>query len=129
MYCSSELQSKRKAFAKKKATAESDSTSSIPIPDSEPGGTPRGDRRGSFFQSLEQQLAEQQLTLNRRHSMSPQNRYLCCAIIEMFGQYLSNFRSVNLGVEYLCNKDHYSSNFLLYFYVVFAVVNIMLYDM
>ena len=76
MHYSSELQSKRKAFANKKLPAEStNSASSITVPEEEPSGVPRGDRRGSFFQSLEQQLAEQQLGLNRRYSMSPQNRY------------------------------------------------------
>ena len=42
---------------------------------------------------------------------------------------LLGFTSVNLGVEYLCNKGPSFFQLFTIFYVVFAVVNIMMYDM
>lgn len=69
--CSSELKVKRKAFASKKSLAESTA-----LADPEVEYAHKGERRGSFFQCMEQQLA-----LNRRHSMSPQTRYVCVYIL------------------------------------------------
>lgn len=66
---SQDLQNKRKAFANKKSLAAESLASTAADHD----GVFKGDRRGSFFQSVEQQLA-----LNRRYSMSPQNKYIQC---------------------------------------------------
>jgi len=58
-------------FASKKSLAEakSDSNTELIVPGTEGEGMLKLERRGSFFQNVEQQLA-----LNRRTSMSPQTR-------------------------------------------------------
>lgn len=78
----SDSQSKRKAFATKKSLAES-----ISAPDAEIGGLLKGERRGSFFQTMEQQLA-----LNRQYSMSPQISRNEKVYVSPFVQMLSKLR-------------------------------------